>query len=507
MLQKIKTAMGARVSWVERHFEILLIIAAFLAMGLSLAIGLSQSVWFDESYSIFLAHQSTDQLLYLTSIDTHPPLYYLLLKGWAAIFGFGETALRSLSVVAMGGALVMAGLLLRRMFNAKVAAVTLPFIVFAPMVLRYGFEVRMYAVAMLIGVVATYVLVMALHASRRNQWVLYVLYAVLVAAGTLTLYYMVLLWLAHLVWLVWQARQEKKPIFKAPWLAALVGGALLFLPWLPVFLAQISNNALTSVTEALTLDNLMGILSFMFIYQPAWQVGPFLSLVLLAVIVLLAVLLTRLFRLADKKQRTYLLLLTLYILVPIAVLTIVSLVRPMYLERYLSHVSITGYMLVGVTVGILMTKVPSKRLHIAGAGILAVLLVGVVQLAQVGNYNYQRLYKPTAKQVAAEVADCSVDTTILADDPYIAMELSYYLPNCEIRFYSETAELTGGYAPLSSSPLHVANPATELAGSRELIYIYYNEPTLIMPETLTAASRKTHGQLNIAWFYAEGVAP
>lgn len=507
MLQKIKTAMKARVSWVERHFEILLIIAALVAMGLSLAIGLGQSIWFDESYSIFLARQSIDQLLYLTSIDTHPPLYYLLLKAWAALFGFGEAALRSLSVVAMGGAVVVIGLLLRRMFSAKIAAIALPFVAFAPMVLRYGFEIRMYAVAMLIGVVATYVLVVALQASRRNQWVLYTLYGVLVAAGTLTLYYMVLLWLAHLVWLIWQARREKKPIFKTPWFAALIGAALLFLPWLPVFLAQVNSTALAPVTQALTLDNLMGILSFLFLYQPSWQVSPFLSLVLVTLIVILVVLFTKLFRLADKKQRRYLLFLTLYFLVPIAVLAVVSLTRPLYLERYLSHISIAGYMLVGVTIGILMTKVPSKRLHLAGAGILAVLLIGVVQLAQVGNYNYQRLYKPTAKQIAAEITECSADTTILADDPYIAMELSYYLPNCEIRFYSETAELTGGYAPLSNSPLHVADPTTELAGSRELIYIYYNEPTLTMPETLTAASRTTHGQLNIAWFYAEGVTP
>jgi 4-amino-4-deoxy-L-arabinose transferase-like glycosyltransferase len=506
MLQKIKTAMRARVSWVERHFELLLIIAALVAMTLALAIGLQQSVWFDEAYSIFLARQSTDQLLYLTSIDTHPPLYYLLLKGWTALFGFGETALRSLSVVAMGTAVVMAGLLLRRMFTAKIAAIALPFVVFAPMLLRYGFEIRMYAVAMLIGIVATYVLVVALHASRRNQWVLYALYAVLVAAGTLTLYYMVLLWLAHLVWLIWQARREKKPIVRAPWLGALVVGALLFLPWLPVFMSQVTNTALAPVTQALNLDNLMGILSFMFIYQPSWQVGAFLSLVIVLLIIVLAIFFTKVFRLADKQQRSYLVLLALYVLIPIVVLALISLVRPLYLERYLSHVIIGGYMLVGAAIGMLMVKGPSRKLHFISAGVLAVLLIGVVQLVQVGNFNFQRMYKPATSQMVAELADCSPDTTILAADPYIAMELSYYLPDCEIRFYSETAELTGGYAPLSGSPLHVANPATELAASTTLIYIYYNEPTLTMPDTLTAASRQSFGQLQVATFYAEGAS-
>jgi mannosyltransferase len=85
-----------KAPWSERHFLFILIIAAILAALVSLAIGLNQSVWFDEAYSIFLAKQPVAELIRLTSIDGHPPLYYLLLKGWAAMFGFGELALRSL---------------------------------------------------------------------------------------------------------------------------------------------------------------------------------------------------------------------------------------------------------------------------------------------------------------------------------------------------------------------------------------------------------------------------
>lgn len=66
--------------WVERHFVLILILGAVTAMLISLAIGLSQSVWFDEAYSIMVAKQPLGQLLHLTAVDTHPPLYYLLLK-------------------------------------------------------------------------------------------------------------------------------------------------------------------------------------------------------------------------------------------------------------------------------------------------------------------------------------------------------------------------------------------------------------------------------------------
>ena len=108
-----------RPSWSERHFIIVLILGAALTMLISLSIGLAQSVWFDEAYSIMLAKQSTGELLRLTGLDTHPPLYYLLLKAWAGMFGWSEVALRSLSVIAAGGAVVFAGLLVKRMFGIK----------------------------------------------------------------------------------------------------------------------------------------------------------------------------------------------------------------------------------------------------------------------------------------------------------------------------------------------------------------------------------------------------
>ena len=255
MFEKLKTFGRGGQPWTDKAFVPALVAAAVVAMVISLVIGLRQSVWFDEAYSILLTQQTTDQLLYLTSLDTHPPLYYLALQAWTALFGYSEVALRSLSVLAMGGALVVGGLLLRRMFGGRIALMAMPFLVFAPMLLRYGFEIRGYALASLIGVLATYVLVVALEAKPRNQWLLYTLYAVLVAAGTLTLYYLVLLWIAHLIWLLWQARRKKQSIWKAPWLMALAGSVVLFLPWLPVFVSQLNNGALASITQALTLDN------------------------------------------------------------------------------------------------------------------------------------------------------------------------------------------------------------------------------------------------------------
>ena len=489
--------------WEERYFIPIVISMAVLSMLISLAIGLQQSVWFDEAYSIMLAKQSIGQLLHLTSLDTHPPLYYLLLKGWASLFGWSEFALRSLSVLALGGAVAFAGLTVRRMFNARAALMILPFVAFAPFLLRYGFEVRMYALASFIGIAATYVLISALETKDKDKkWKMFSLYSVLLALGVYTLYYIAVLWIAHVVWLFWRTRGDKQPLFKQPWALAIGGAAVLFLPWLPTFVSQLTNGALAPISQPLTMDNLTGIISFMFTYQASWQLTGLLSLIILFVIIVVTYLSVRAFSMVSAKQKNYLVLLALYGLVPIAIVALISLVRPMYVERYLAHVLIGVYLYIGAVVW-LGTQKASKCLQAAGAGVFVVLLIGIMQLVQVGNYNFQRLQTPAVKEVARTVGECSRDQTVLAADPYTAIELAYYLPSCEIRFYSEWATLRGGYAPLSESPLQVKNPAEELRGSKRLIYVYYDTPQLSMPPALHRVAEQAVGPLHVDTFSAE----
>jgi uncharacterized membrane protein len=506
MIQKIleRVFHVRQQSWAERHFVLILIIGAVVAMLVSLAVGLTQSVWFDEAYSIMVAKQPVNQLLHLTAIDTHPPLYYLLLKGWAGLFGWSELALRSLSVLALGGSLVIGGLLVRRMFGVRTALVTLPFILFAPFLLRYGFEIRMYALASFIGIAATYVLVSAVEAKTKQQmWIRYGLYALLVAVGVYTLYYTALLWIAHLVWLAWMTYREKKPMYKAPWLFALAASVLLFLPWLPTFVKQISNGALAPIAQAMTLENLLGIVSFNFVYQPVWQLNALLSLLMVFVLATLSFVTVKVFKLVPNDEKKYLLLMAFYVLIPIVILALVSLQRPMYVERYLAHIAIGGMIFVGVSVAI-VTKKATVAVQAAAALLIVVLIVGVAHLVQVGNYNFQRLQKPDVAGAAALLKSCETGGTILAADPYVAIELAYYVPkNCDIHFYSKDAKLGGGYAALSESPLRISDPANQLADKKTVYYVYYDQPALDMPLLLSQTGDEKFGPLTVATFSAE----
>jgi len=486
----------------ERYFVPTLLLVALGSVIISLLIGLQQSVWFDEAYSVLIAKRSALDIIHYVSLDAHPPFYYLLLKVWASVFGWSELALRALSAVAMGGAIVLGGLLVKRMFGVRAALMAIPFVALCPLLLRYGFEIRMYSLASLIGIAATYVLVIARETKTRSvEWKLYALYAMLLALGMYTHYFFVFVGVTHLVWLTWQAWRDKKPLLGTPWCIALVGAGVLFLPWMPVLVSQLSNGTTTTVLQAMTVDTIVGIVSFAFLYQPAWLLDSYGTVIVLFVIATVGLLSVRAFKKASKKERDYLCLLALYLLIPVALIALGSLVRPLYTERYVSHVMLGAMLLVGVVVSYSAKKL-SSRTGLASLLLYVVLLLGVAQLAVSGNTNYQRLQKPAAAQAAAQLKPCGHDTTILAADPYVAIELSYYLSSCEIRFYSPTDNLKGGYAPLANSALRIADPSTELAHSTKIQYVYDGKPRLTMPTNMVQIGHDTHGELAIDTFVA-----
>src|SRR5450759_2521821 len=65
----------------------------------------AQSFWYDEGNSARIAERSLQLIIAGAAGDIHPPLYYMVLHYWRALFGESEAALRSFSV-ACGALLV-----------------------------------------------------------------------------------------------------------------------------------------------------------------------------------------------------------------------------------------------------------------------------------------------------------------------------------------------------------------------------------------------------------------
>lgn len=111
----------------------------------------SQSLWADEGNSAALATRTWAEITRDTANDIHPPLYYWLLRLWAAIFGHTEVALRSLSAT-LGVLLVLATAELgRRIYHSATGLAAGLIAALAPFQVHYSQEARMYILIALLA--------------------------------------------------------------------------------------------------------------------------------------------------------------------------------------------------------------------------------------------------------------------------------------------------------------------------------------------------------------------
>lgn len=461
----------------EKHFLLLVVGFVLIFAVISLSIGMSQSVWFDEAYSITLAKRPIGELVHLTAIDVHPPVYYLFLHFWGGLFGFGELSLRLSSVIPMFFAIILMAILLKRLFNKPFAGFATLLLCLSPMLIRYGFEIRMYAMATMLAVLATIVLVLIeAEKNAKRRHLLQFAYATLVALGMLTLYYTIVIWLTHFAYLIWQTVKSKKSILRQEFWMMYILAVLLFTPWLFVAIKQFTNGALAQISEPMTVNNLLGVFSFNLLYKPIWQLDQIFGLLILGFITLFGVLLAK--KVKNKQKNTSFLI--FMAAGPLLVEILICLIKPMYVERYLVY---SAPFLIAL-IAYLVFEAQSKQRYFSIVYLFALVGFGIFNLQQVGNFNFQRMQKPDIREMATRISAISkkenksnqagtTELPILTDSPYEAIELGYYLPNNKIYFYAPYEELGGGYAPLNKSEFKIFNEQ-DLRKFNCVRYVYYD---------------------------------
>src|SRR2546426_6221006 len=218
-----------------------------------------RSLWFDEAFTWRLTEFSLGEMIRRITDDNSPPLYYLLLKLWTAVFGASALALRSLSVLC--GTLTIVGMYLfaaeafrGREYSSSGAGETnrpgrrlgllvAALVAFSVFQIRWSWEARMYTLGTALLSFSTWSLFRALHASDHalGKWVLYGLFTLLFAY---THYYALFSIAAQAVFilacLMVRARGNIIQILRqTTFWHALVAADILavgWLPWLPFFL-------------------------------------------------------------------------------------------------------------------------------------------------------------------------------------------------------------------------------------------------------------------------------
>jgi mannosyltransferase len=283
-----------------------------IAGGFALALGLVQlgapSFWVDESFTAKAVRGP-----YLDTVEGYHWLYYSIVKPWAFVAGTSEWALRFPSVLGAAAACVLLVLLAAKVFDTRVAAVSGVLLAVNPLVVQWSQQARGYTFLLALSLLAMLLLVRALEEDSRDAWAVYGL-----AFAAVIVWHPVaglLLVPAHAV-LALQKRERLLP----HGLLALVLICALGIPWA----AQI---AMRSTGDGVAMDWLEApgageAVATLFGVSGAVGLGLALALVGLAL----------LWRDGERDRMWWL---ATWAFTPFVVALVVSVVRPIYLDRYL----------------------------------------------------------------------------------------------------------------------------------------------------------------------------
>jgi mannosyltransferase len=166
-----------------------------------------QGFWFDEANTALLVHFSPGKMLGLVpQTESTPPLYYCVAWVWARIFGYGETALRSLSAIAGVLTVPVAFGAARKLISPRAGLIAAALTACSPLLVWYSQEARAYALLILLSAASLLAFAYVLERPTPRAAVAWVICAALALA---THYYALLAVVPEALWLLAVHRRSR----------------------------------------------------------------------------------------------------------------------------------------------------------------------------------------------------------------------------------------------------------------------------------------------------------
>jgi hypothetical protein len=195
-----------------------------------------QGLWADEVQSVELTQSTTSTLLARTGLlDVHPPLYYLLLKGWVYLGGASDLWVRALSMLVSALTVGVFILWAKERLSRSALGFATCLLVFSTWHIHYSIEVRSYALLVLLVILLTWRVERWVAKEQPRPYDLLGIVALSVATG-LTHYYGLFCLIGLNVFVFTHSRVHGARLRRwAAWQGATVA---LLSGWLPFFFVQ-----------------------------------------------------------------------------------------------------------------------------------------------------------------------------------------------------------------------------------------------------------------------------
>jgi uncharacterized membrane protein len=151
------------------------LVALVTLLGLALRIGMARrgGLYCDEAQFLGIVRLPTPKAMieFLWDHESHPPLFYVLMRGWLAIFGDSDSAALALPVL-LGTALVPAAYYVGcRTFSRRTGLLAASLIATAPVLAHYSGFVRPYSLLPLLCLASVYLLWRGIVGGAARIWI------------------------------------------------------------------------------------------------------------------------------------------------------------------------------------------------------------------------------------------------------------------------------------------------------------------------------------------------
>lgn len=436
----------------------------------------ANSLWYDETVSLYLAQSDVAELIRHTAGDIHPPFYYLLLHFWGRVAGWSEFSSAFLSL--WFGVLLIAVVcrVAREWFASLrplpwqgegVGVVAALLVAISPYNVWYSQEVRMYTLGAALGLLSVYFLRRMLDQPKLFTRDFFA-YVIATALGFYTLYYFIFLVVFQWVWVAYRVLRattnNEQPITNhqlrtnplATFLLSQLALVVLYLPWLPIAFRQATDPPVPPWREFVALPRVvletMSALAFGQAVDP--NVFGWIALLLLVSLLVLA-----------WRRASISIFLLGYFLVPLTAIYLFSLWKPLYHVRYMFTYAPAFYILVAYALVNLVRKAGGAQQANAaparlGLGALAAVGVGFLLVTGYSLNNFWRspqYAKDDLRGAVNLIAErWRPGDIILVNAGYAYPALTYYFPEALAR------ERLVNYQTLSPGAGEAANVGTPL---------------------------------------------
>ena len=456
---KCSSAANKITGFSDRKIFIIGLIIAGIGICTLIITSFSLDIWVDEAFSLNLIKNSYREMISLTAIDVHPPLYYIILKFFVdgvhlILPNVSSIYLSKLvSVIPYLLLFVLCATTIRKKWGGYVAGITAVALIGMQSLIEYGIEIRMYGWGMFFVSMALLFAYDILCGQKIKSWIGFVFFS-LCAAYT-HYFALVAVGIIYLAMLIWFLARNRIGLKK--WLIAAIVTVVGYLPWFFVFLKQAQTVSGSYWIGEITIET---------VYEYISDVFGLPFFLLLTIIALFACLRKN----KNHQENKNIIISMIAVLVPIGTIIVgliaSFLIRPVFVIRYVVPGLFCLWFGVFLSVNLFVNKNVKKILA------LMMFIIGVINIGFFASDQYKYAVQ---SELTVNFLNANENAVYISDSDHVVRTLGYWSDDPFYHWDYEITDLTAAVYPNAQASISSIEELIEILETGDNVYFAERE--------------------------------